>query len=206
VNAIAISPLLLMSFTISSCRSSQDDAALAASNAPLNTIQPERRRWVVELMRRAAANDKEQCKALEEAKKAPMNPPVYSPESFANEEIIRQTLDRLSSYVELDLEYFEKQNAARDDFRRKMAACDPAYLNSWDALSKTQVEDEQASRRSEQVWLSSVESLYDFAARNTKHIVVKDGQLSIDKDSVRETFDDELETSKALHEKLVAKR
>jgi hypothetical protein len=175
---------------------------LAMSDRPLSSIEPERKRLVVEYIRRAAANSQEENKAMAEAQKRPIDPAVYSTESFSNQKVMRSTLARLTAYTQIDFEYFSKQQAVREDFRRKMEACDPGYLKSWDDDRTDYEQMEQSANQVEHDWFASVNTLYSYGEQHAGQIEVKEGKVSISDPTVRRKFDDLLSESKALHDKL----
>ena len=176
--------------------------SLALSDTPLTSIEPEQKRLVVELIRRTAANSKEENKAMAEAQKVPMNPAVYSPDSFANPQAIQSTLAHLTIYAEIDFQYFTKQQSVREDFRRKMMVCDPKFLSKWDTQRQGQEDTEKAADQLEHEWFASVKSLYDYAEQYARNIAVIDGRISISDVAVRQRFNGLLDQSKSLHEKL----
>jgi len=175
---------------------------LALSDVPLSSIEPVQRRLVVELIRRTNANSQEENKAMAEAQKVPMNPAVYSAQSFADQQIIQSTLAHLAIYTEIDFQYSAKQQSAREDFRRKMAVCDAEYLTKWDAQRRRQEDTESAANQIEHNWFTSVKALYDYAEQHARNIAVIDGRISISDVPVRQRFNDLFDQSKALHEKL----
>ncbi len=175
---------------------------LAMSDTPLSSIQPERKRIVVELIRRSAANSQEENKAMAEAQKVPLNPAVYSAESFASQQVIDSTLTHLATYTEIDFQYFAKQQAAQGDFRRKMTVCDAEYLRTWEAERRDQEDMEKSVDQLEHDWFASVNALYSYGRQHNREIEVKGENISISNPTVCQTFDDLFRRSKALHEKL----
>lgn len=110
----------------------------------------------------------------------------------------------LTSYTEIDFQYFAMQESAREDFRRKMAICDPEYLKSWDAKQQEQEALDKATNQLEHDWVASVKSLYDYAGQHTRDIIVKGGHIAISDVDVHQIFNDRLDRSKALHSKLLS--
>jgi len=204
VGAVALVALscLVTILGVSSVSHHDEYMDLALSDIPLGNIEPERKRLVVELIRRTAANSREENNTLAEVQKVPMKPSVYSPESFADRRVIESTMTQLRKYADIDLQYFDKQQSAREEFRQKMAASDPGYLRDWDAKRQSQEALEAATEQLERNWLSDVQSLYDYAAEHLQDISVKDGQIIISDAVVRQEFDERLERSKALNHKL----
>jgi hypothetical protein len=175
---------------------------LAMSNKPLSSIEPERKRLVVEYLRRAAANSQDENKAMAEAQKRPIDPAVYSTESFSSQEVMRSTLAQLTTYTQIDFDFSAKQQAVREDFRRKMKACDPGYLKSWDDDSTGYEQMQQSANQVEHDWFASVTALYSYGEQHARQIDVKGGKVSISDPDVGRKFDDLLNESKALHDKL----
>ena len=200
--ALAVASFLLTIFGVSLVKHRNGYAELATSDRPLSGIEPERKRLVVELLRRTAAISQEENKTIAEAQKVPMNPVVYSPESFADQQAIQSTLAQVAKNVEIDFRYFAQQQSAREDFSRKMTTCDPEYLKQWDAERQRQDDAEKSANQLEHDWFASVKSLYDYANEHAREIAVRDGRISISDETVRQTFDALLDRSKALHDRL----
>lgn len=200
--AMAVIAFLSTVVGVSLMRQRNDYFDLAMSDRPLSSITPEQKRLVVEYIRRAAANSQEENKAMAEAQKQPIDPAVYSPESFANQEVMRSTLALLTAYTRIDFEYFAKLQAIREDFRRRMAASDPGYLKSWDADRSDNEQMQQSANQVEHDWFASVDTLYSYGEQHAGQIEVKGGRVSISNPTVRRKFDDLFSQSKALHDKL----
>ena len=200
--ALAAVSFLLTILGVSSVKHRNEYAELAVSDTPLSSIEPERKRLVVELLRRTAAISQEENKKIAEAQKVPMNPVVYSPESFTDQKTIQSTVGQLANYSEIDFQYFAQQQSAREDFHRKMTACDSEYLKKWDADRREQEQTEKSASQLEHDWFASVKTLYDYAEQHARQIAVKDGKISISDNTVRTTFDGLLDRSKALHDNL----
>jgi hypothetical protein len=150
---------------------------LALSDVPLSSIQPEQRRLVVELLRRRAANSREYDSIVAEVKTKPMSPSLYTPESFASEQVIKSTLAQLMKYTDADVEYSQKQQTVMSEFRQRMAKVDPEYLRTWDVDRQGQELAEESAISLERGWLESVVSLYGYAESHPKEICLKDGHL-----------------------------
>jgi hypothetical protein len=174
---------------------------LAMSNRPLSSIDPEQTRLVVELLRGRAANSRENDKLLAEARRSPLNPALYSADSFAGAAVMKSTVERLTYFIEADFQYSEKQQALMQDFRQKMAQSDPAYLRSWDATRQEQETAEASAEKLEHEWLKSVQSLYAYAEDHTREISLKDGKLHFSAPAVQTTFAQQMTDSTALHDK-----
>ena len=195
---------LLTVFGISKVSHHNEYLDLALSDTPLSRIEPEQKRLVVELIRQTEANSQEEDKEMAELQKNSINPPVYSPESFANKQVMESTVAQVARYAEVDSQYYGKQQAAREQFRQKMASVDPSYLASWNTKRQDQEAIEKTTILMERDWLAGLELLYDYAAQHVQEISVKDGKIVIPSDSVRKAFNEQLDRSKALHDKLVS--
>lgn len=174
---------------------------LAFSGVPLSSIQPEQKRLVVELIRRRAANSREYDILATEAKLRPIFPSLYTPESFANEQVIESTLAQLTKAAEVDFQYSQQQQAAMSDFRQKMAEVDPEYLRLWDIERKGQEAAEQSAIRLEHEWLESTVSLYEYAGSHSKEISLLNGRLKFATDAAQLDFNTKQDHSKALYQK-----
>lgn len=200
--AMAVIAFLSITTAVSLVKPRDNYFDLAMSDRPLSSIKPDRKRIIVEYIRRSAANSREENKAMAEAQKRPIDPAVYSPDSSSNKEVMRSTLSHLTTYINIDFEYFAKQQVAREEFRRKMAACDPEYLKSWDASRADYEEMQESANRAEHDWFTSVNQLYSFGEQYAGQIAVKEGEVSISDPAVRRKFNDLLRESQALHGKL----
>lgn len=201
---LAVASFLVTLVGVSLLKPRNGYADLASSNIPLSRIEPEQKRLVVELIRRTAANSQEENKEMAEALKEPMNPSVYSPASFGNQQVIGSTMIHLTKYTAIDFDYFSKQQSAREEFKRKMILSDPQFLESWNAKRQQQELLDKETNDLEHDWFASVQQLYDYAAQHTKEISVKDGGLVISNPTVRDLFNKQLDHSKALHTRLVS--
>ena len=117
---------------------------------------------------------------------------------------MHSTLALLTKDAQIDFGYFARQQAARDDFRRKMMACDPGYLKTWDADRNNQDGLAESANQVEHDWFASVTALYAYASQHSREIEVKSGRIVISNVDVRQTFNHLFERSTALHEKLEA--
>lgn len=177
-----------------------DYLGLALSGKPLNEIQPEQKRLVVELIRNRAAMSQEYDRSIAEAKKHPMSPALYTPESFASVEVMRSTSDTLQKYLQMDLDYYAKLQQSIADFRRKMERVDPVYLKSWDQQQTDQERLQASTVALEQQWMASVVALYGFAETHYDEVKLYGSPAEHD-DSADEEFKKQLAASKALFDK-----
>lgn len=174
---------------------------LALSAIPLSNIQPEQKRLVVELIRRSAANSRDYEKLVSDAKAKPLSPSLYTPESFANREVIESTIAHLKKYADADCEYSQKQQAALSEFRQKMAQVDPDYLRAWDIKRQGKEAAEQKAALLEREWLESATSLYRYAEAHPREISLNSGHLEFATDAVRLEFSHKQDESKSLYQK-----
>jgi hypothetical protein len=179
-----------------------DLLGLALSNTPLSAIQPERKQLLVELIRRKAAISRENDKALADAQKHPIDPQIYSPASFASKEVMESTVAQLATSINLDTDYSKQQQAATDDFRNKMAVCDPAYLETFDESMKERDAADARILQTESAWFEGVKALYDYAASHAGDFVVSNGKINISAPDVHEKFKQSFQQSQAMHDEL----
>jgi len=177
---------------------------LALSDTPLSSIEPARKRLLVEMLRQTAANSRENDKLLANARQHPLNPQVYTPESFANTQAMQQVVDRLTSIVQADAAYAAKQMAAKQHFRDQMATVDPAYLNRWNDSIRPQDEAQASVEKIQQDWLASVVALYTFAQQNSGEIAIKDGNVQLSPSADDAIFHQLMDQSKAQYQELLA--
>jgi hypothetical protein len=173
------------------------DTQIALSNTPLEDIEPGRKRVFAEFLRRLAAIKRDEDAELEEARKHPFSPPLYSSESFASIDVIHETEEKVKKYALIDLEYGRKNEQAWSDFRQKMGSVDPDYLRD---LSDSQAERlgiESKTLDAEKQWLTSTVALYDFAAENSKDFKVQNGQITFSKHAAQAEFEKQRNMSKS---------
>lgn len=189
--------------TVSHIAHHDSDVDLAMSNVSLDAIQPERKRLLVELIRQTAANSREYDKVVAEARKHPLDPQVYSPESFSSVDAMNRTIARVTDLVAGDAEYYAKQQAAQRHFREQMATADPAYLESWDKSRTPQENFEAASEELQKEWLESVKVLYGYASQHYGELHIKDGKIQFSTSTTNVAFNNLMDRSVALHNKLL---
>lgn len=177
---------------------------LAMSNIPLDSIQPVRTRLVVELIRQTAANSRENDKALADAREHPLDPQLYSPESFSSVDVMNRTVARLTEIVAADADYYGKQEAAERHFREQMAVVDPAYLESWDKSRAPQLNFEAATEELQKEWFESVKVLYGCASQHYGDLHIRDGKVQFSTPATNVAFNDQMNRSEALHDKLLS--
>ena len=138
---------------------------------------------------------------MADARKKPISPSLYTPQSFANEQVIESTIAQVTKYTDADLEYSQKQKLVRSKFRDKMAQVDPEYLRSWDVERKGQEEAEQSAIDLEREWLDSTVSLYRYGASHLKDMSVENGHLNFAPDALKVDFGNTQDQIKTLYKK-----
>jgi hypothetical protein len=78
---------------------------------------------------------------------------------------------------------------------------DTDYLKSFNARMQEQETAEAAMFQLEQSWVTATLALYDYAAAHMKEISLKNGELAFTNDSVRTSFNHQLENCKVLQQK-----
>lgn len=178
--------------------------ALAMSNTPLDSIQPVRRRIVVELIRKRAAASKEYESAASHI--PPITPPLYSPESFGSIEAMNSAVQQLQQAFDIDTAYFNglKQSDAR--FRGEMEQADPQHLQSWLSFQNSEEEAQVSVFTAEDQWVQSVHDLYKYASSQHQNIMVRGGILDFSSSEVRSKFQSVESTSESLQQKMQSAR
>ena len=194
-------PLALLTTIYVDLRAPENSyAALAMSDTPLDSIQPEWKRLVVQLIRERAANSKEY--ESEAAHMQPISPPLYSPESFASVEVMTRTAQELQHAFELDDAYAARLRESMANFREKMRAVDPAYLQAWES-ARTNEEDAEANIFAlEGKWDQSVRVLYEYAAAHQGSIRVRNGSLDFSSPPIKAEFESDERASEELQREL----
>jgi hypothetical protein len=96
---------LMTTFAVQSMPSA--DLTFALSGRPLSQITSPQRRLLIEMLRTNDANSREYASIA--AHMEPIKPPLYSAESFADKQIMRETLDLLNAAYQQDIKYAAKQ-------------------------------------------------------------------------------------------------
>jgi hypothetical protein len=198
---LAVFSALVTTLTVASIPVRNDYRELALSSTPLADIQPEQRRLVVELIRRRITNTREENRYLAQLK--PLSPALYSPESFANVNVIQSTSNAMKECAEMDFEYAAKNRQSMAEFRQKMATADPGYLKAWDAERQDQEDLEASTLALEKHWLTGVEALYGFAAKHTQSITLRGNKLEFAASAIEQDFQRQKDANEALYNKLM---
>jgi hypothetical protein len=190
---------LLTSVGVSSFPERNEYVELALSNVPLSEIHPEQKALVVELARRRAANSKKYEQVAAQTK--PISPPLYTPDSFASDTVIRAAIEQYTADYAADLNYREEEKQSMNEFRNKMMKVDPDYLKSFEVAQQSRETREEAAFQLEQECVTATLALYNYADIHKKEISIRNGELSFANDGVRIDFSRQLEESKALYER-----
>ncbi len=196
---LAVASATLTALAVSSIPAHNEYVDLAFSNVPLSHIHPERKALVVELIRRKAANSREYDIAASQTKA--LSPPLYSPESFASEDAMADTMGQLKRATDSDFAYRAKQQDAVADFRKRMSEVDSQFLTTFDG--DLEQADEASMSKLEQQWFSATSALYAYAAAHQKEIEVRNGKLKFNTTAVQIEFNRRQEFSKTLYAKFL---
>lgn len=178
---------------------------VALSDTPLNKITPDRKRLVVELIRRNKAASDENSRMARSMK--PISPLLYSGGSFANKVAMESTSSQLKQAYDLDQAYVAVMHQNRQDFHNRMQRVDDNFLRDFE--SKMQANDilEASIEAEETKWVASVMSLYDFTSAHANDITVDtSGHLVIENDELKQKVLQQIDSSKALQQTMLNNR
>jgi hypothetical protein len=179
--------------------------AVALSDTPLNSIKPDRKRLMVELIREEKAASDENSRIAHSIK--PISPALYSVESFVNEAAMKSTSSQLKQAYDIDQTYAAAKLQARRAFHDKMQKVDPAFLRGIESRMQEGDSTEASIEKDEAKWVSSAVSLYDYTAAHASDISLNSsGHLTIKSDELRRRFLQQVETSKALQQAMINDR
>lgn len=179
--------------------------AAALSGTPLNSIKPERKRLMVELIREEKAASDENRRIAHSMK--PISPALYSVESFANKAAMESTSSQLKQAYAIDQAYDAAKLQARQTFHDKMQKVDPAFLRGIESKMREGDSTEASIEKDEAKWVSSAVSLYDYAAAHASDISVNSsGHLTIKSEELKRSLLQQVETSKALQQTMINDR
>ena len=158
------------------------------SSKPISEIRRERKAILVQLLRARLQTGQEYEAVASQMK--PISPPLYSDESFENEDVIRLVMTQVRAAASTDIIYSDKQQAAMNEFRTRMSKADPAYLESFES-DRRDIDDLYGKTASlVKQWLDATSDLYDFAAANHKTITLKANQLIFSDPKIKFSFED----------------
>lgn len=152
--------------------------AVALSDTPLNKIEPDRKRLIVELIRQNKAASDENTRIAKTMK--PISPTLYSVDSFANKRAMESTSSQLKQAYGIDKAYAVAMHEARQAFHDQMQKVDPDYLRGFESRMQESDSLEASIEAEESTWVASALSLYDYAAAHSSDISLnKYGHLAI---------------------------
>jgi len=195
---------LMTTIAVSATKEHNSYLDLAQSGIPLNQIKSERTRLVVELIRHRAAISAENSHIAASMK--PIDPPLYSIDSFITKEAMQSTASQLKHAYDMDLDYSVRQQQTMQDFQSKMQRADPAFLKSFNDSMQDDKVAETAIAAAEQKWISSTLDLYDYAIAHSDIISVRNGFLEIEDQNVRKSLLHQVDTCKALQQMMLDAR
>jgi hypothetical protein len=178
---------------------------VALSPIPLSKIQPERKRLVVELVRRNAASSAENTKLASGLK--PISPPLYSVDSFSSKSAMESTSSQLKQAYIFDQAYASAKHQSMQEFHDKMLKVDPNYLRDFEARMHDDNVLEASIESAEAKWVTSAFNLYDYAIANASKISVNSGGHLVIKDKiVRQSLLDQITASTSLKQTMMDER
>jgi hypothetical protein len=195
---LAVISGVLTTLAVHSAPVRNDYLELALSDTPLNEIQPKRKALVVELVRRIAEDSKVHERVASQFK--PISPALYSPDSFANEKVIRSVSEQYKKAFDMDVTYHKRIETYWREFHEKMLNVDPDFLKSFEAASqKSKMPDERVFQLQQQLAAATLD-LYGYADSHSRELTVSDGKLHFANEDVRVEFSRRLEESKSLYQ------
>lgn len=176
------------------------DLTFALSGRPLSQITSPQRRLLIQLLRTNNVNSKEYASIA--AHWGPINPPLYSADSFADKRIMQKTLNRLNAAYQQDLEYAAKQRNALQDFQSKMTITDPQWLASWKRSDLPRETAQNQQLELEKQWITSANALYGWARDHLDKIQLVGGVLKFSSPTIEDEFRGQMEASKRLQHRV----
>ena len=178
---------------------------VALSDVPLDRIHPERKRLMVELIRRDKAASDENSRRATSAK--PISPALYSVDSFASKVAMESTSSQLKQAYDGDQAYIAAKRQALQDFHEEMLKVDPEYLRSFEASLQKKNALEDALEATETKWVTSTVDLYNYAIAHSDQISMsKDGHLVIADADVRQYILQQIDACRTLQDAMSNQR
>jgi hypothetical protein len=175
---------------------------VALSDTPLSKIHPERKRLLVELIRRNAANSAENRRLAKTL--TPISPALYSVDSFASKAAMESTSSQLKQEYDIDQTYATAMHQSMRQFHNQMQKVDPAYLRGFEAIRHDDDVLEDSIADAEARWVTSALDLYQYAIAHAGEISeTNDGHLAIAPPDVRQILLQQIGTSKALQQMML---
>ncbi len=204
--ALALVVLSGLTTTISIAASPSDNyMAVALSDTPLNRIEPDRKRLVVELIRQNKAASDENSRMARSMK--PISPALYSGDSFGSKAAMQSTSSQLKQAYDIDQAYARAKHQARQGFHDKMQRVDPNYLRGFESRMQPDDTLEASIEVEEAKWVASALSLYDFAATHAGDITVDSGgHLVIASEELKKRLLQQINASTVLQQAMMNDR
>jgi hypothetical protein len=178
---------------------------VALSDVPLDKVHPERKRLLVELLRRDKAASDENGRLAKTMK--PISPALYSVASFASKEVMESTSSQLKQAYDGDRSYEAAKLQALQNFHDQMLKVDPDYLSAFEAKLRSNNAAEDALEATETKWVTSTIDLYSYAvAHSTQVSMTKDGHLVIVDDSPRQNLLQQINECTTLQQTMLDQR
>jgi hypothetical protein len=147
----------------------------ALSSKPISEIRPEEKALVVQLLRKELKRNRDYEHTVSQIK--PLNPPLFSNESFRSVTTMQQEIDGLKQAVALDFATHDQHQRDLAEFRSLMMKRYPAYLKSFNSGIRNKEESWEEVLSLERQLLNATIDLYEFAARNPENISFQNGNL-----------------------------
>lgn len=178
---------------------------VALSETPLNDVKPERKRLMVELIRREKAASDENNRMAKSMK--PISPALYSVASFANKAAMESASSQLKQAYEIDQAYAAAKLQMRRTFHDKMQRVDPGFLSGVESKMYEEDSSDALIQADEAKWVSSALSLYAYAAAHASDISANSGgHLTIASEDVKRSFAQQVQASTALQQTMMTDR
>jgi hypothetical protein len=179
--------------------------AVALSDTPLDKIKPDRKRLVVELIRKNKAASDENSRIAKSLK--PISPPLYSVDSFTSKAAMESTSLQLKQAYDIDQAYAAANRQARQAFHEKMLKVDPDFLQAFESKMREEDSLETSIEAEEAKWVASASSLYDYAAAHASDISVNiGGHLAIANDELKQSLLQQINASTSLEQTMLSDR
>jgi hypothetical protein len=170
---------------------------VALSDSPLSKIHPERKRIVVELIRRDKAASDENSRFARSMR--PISPALYSVDSLASKTAMESTIAQFKQASDNDTAYVAAKSNALKNFHDQMAKVDPVYLQAFEADLQKKNAVEDALEATETKWVTSTLNLYNYAIAHADQISMnKTGHLVIADEGVRQSILQQLDACRTL--------
>ena len=147
----------------------------ALSSKPISEIRPEEKALFVQLLRKELKRNRDYEQTVSQSK--PLNPPLFSNESFRSLTTMQQQIERLKQVVMLDFAVHDQHERDLAEFRSLMMKRHPAYLKSFDSGIRNKEQSWEEVLSLERQLLNATIDLYEFAARNPENISFQHGNL-----------------------------